>query len=95
MNALEVIRDGWREVAARTSTPLRVIEAVCSDASEHRRRVESRAAELEGVPAATWADVSSRVYEPWREPHSSWSTPAVPLATCEREIDEYLDAGRA
>jgi predicted kinase len=89
VNALEVIRDGWREVASRTNTRLRIIEVICSDASEHRRRVESRTAELEGVTAATWTDVGSRVFEPWREPRLVVDT-ALPLAGCERTIDEYL-----
>lgn len=92
VNALEAIRDGWREVASRTGAPLRVVEVVCSDAGEHRRRVESRTSELEGVPAPTWADVGSRVYEPWREPRLVVDT-SLPLATSERDIDEYLRAG--
>jgi predicted kinase len=94
VNALEVIRDGWRGLASRTGAPLRVVEVICSDASEHRRRVESRAAELEGVPAPTWADVGSRMYEPWRDPRLVVDT-AVPLADCEREIDDYLRTERA
>ena len=48
---------------------------------------------LPGVGTApTWADVSSRVYEPWTEPRLLVDT-AQPLATCEHEIDDYLRAG--
>jgi hypothetical protein len=37
------------------------VELVCSDAAEHRRRVESRG----GDRVPTWQDVVDRDYRPW------------------------------
>ncbi len=45
VNNLQVARDAWAEVAARCHAPVRFVEVVCSDAAEHRRRVETRSAE--------------------------------------------------
>jgi len=37
---------------------------VCSDVTEHRRRVEERTADIPGHAEPTWDDVISREYEP-------------------------------
>jgi predicted kinase len=89
VNPVEVARQAWRDLAARTETPLRVIEVVCSDPAEHRRRVEARSVDLEGHYVPTWADVLEREYEPWSEPRLVLDTSAPP-AECHRQIEEYL-----
>ncbi|MGW0585261.1 hypothetical protein ACWD25_57485 [Streptomyces sp. NPDC002920] len=38
---------------------------VCSDAAEHRRRVETRSVDVPGLPMPGWAEVVGREYEPW------------------------------
>jgi predicted kinase len=58
-------RAGWTALAATASTPLRVIEVVVTDPVEHRRRVEARESDLDGLLVPTWAQVTSLVYEPW------------------------------
>jgi len=42
------------------------IEIVCTDADEHRNRVESRPPEVAGLRLPTWEDVQSREYHEWR-----------------------------
>src|SRR5262245_65158692 len=39
VNAVEPARAGWRGIASDAGAPLRVVEVVCSDPAEHRRRV--------------------------------------------------------
>ena len=41
------------------------VEIVCSDAVEHRRRVETRAADITGHSLPTWQEVVERDYRPW------------------------------
>ena len=41
------------------------VEVVCSDASEHRRRVEGRRSDIPGLRLPTWAEVEAREVEPW------------------------------
>ena len=48
VNGVAPARAGWADVAARTGARLRFVEVHCSDAAEHRRRVESRAPEMPG-----------------------------------------------
>jgi hypothetical protein len=40
------------------------VEVVCSDQVEHRRRVESRAADIAGHRVPTWQEVAERDYRP-------------------------------
>ena len=65
VNPIEVTRTAWRDVAERAGTRHVEIEIVCSDPSEHRRRVESRTSDLAGHRLPTWRQVCDREYEPW------------------------------
>jgi predicted kinase len=58
-------RDAWRAVAARSGVPLLDVEIVCSDVDEHRRRVETRTTDIDGLTLPTWPDVVLRDYRPW------------------------------
>jgi hypothetical protein len=41
------------------------VEVICSDEAEHRRRVEARTSDVDGLPKPTWSAVVEREYEPW------------------------------
>jgi predicted kinase len=62
VNPLSVTRDAWRRVAASTWSEIVEIEVVCSEPTEHLRRVETRATD---VAFPSWQDVVERDYEPW------------------------------
>jgi predicted kinase len=65
VNPHKLTRDAWRDVATAVACPLVEIEVICSDAEEHRRRVESRLTDIAGLKLPTWQDVVDRDYEPW------------------------------
>jgi predicted kinase len=65
VNGVGPAREGWAALAARTGATLRFVEVRCSDAAEHRRRVESRGPEMPGQGVPTWEQVTRRRYEPW------------------------------
>jgi predicted kinase len=65
VNPLPITREAWRQVGARARARVVEIEIVCSDAVEHRRRVEARQPDIEGFILPTWNDVIGRQYEPW------------------------------
>jgi predicted kinase len=65
VNPISVTRAAWRAVAAAVSTTAFEIEIICSDADEHRRRVETRATDIPGLTLPTWDEVRSREYHPW------------------------------
>ncbi len=65
VNPWPLTRAAWRAVAERAGVPSLEIEIVCRDASEHRRRVESRVADIPGHRVPTWQEVLERDYRPW------------------------------
>ena len=65
VNPVLASRNGWRETALRRSARLVEIEIICSDLAEHRRRVESRVSDIEGLTLPGWEEITSRPYEPW------------------------------
>ncbi len=69
VNPLAITRDYWRETATRRMVELVEIEVVCSDRRLHRRRVESRVADIPGHVLPTWQQVLDRPWEPWTSAH--------------------------
>jgi predicted kinase len=65
VNPLAVTRDGWRAIAADAGVRALEVEILCSDPAEHRRRVETRTADIPGHIQPTWIEVVQRDYEPW------------------------------
>jgi len=70
VNPVKEARQLWVDLAERMSVPLRVVEVICGDDAEHRRRVEARYAgrDHDGVP--DWVRVLERQaeYEPYLGP---------------------------
>ncbi|MEV6599344.1 ATP-binding protein [Actinoplanes sp. NPDC051346] len=70
VSPVKAVRQLWIELTDRLGVPLRVVEVVCGDDAEHRRRVEARFAARthDGVP--DWVRVLERQseYEPYLGP---------------------------
>lgn len=58
-------RGAWRSVAERAGVAAVDVEILCSDAGEHRRRVESRQPDIADHALPTWRDVAERDYHAW------------------------------
>lgn len=84
VNPWELTRDMWRKAAADANGDLLEIEVICSDKEEHRRRVESRTTDLEGLELPTWQDVLDRDYHAWEGEH-------VTIDTAHRDVSHCLD----
>jgi len=69
VNPLQLTRNAWVDVARRAQVRFIEIEIKCSDAIEHRRRVETRTADIAGFKVPTWGEVISRDYEAWNREH--------------------------
>lgn len=65
VNPVAASRAGWRAAAETIGARYVEIEVVCSEAAEHRRRVETRKADLSGHRMPSWADVQALQYEAW------------------------------
>jgi predicted kinase len=69
VNPIALTRDSWFKIAAENGAAILEVEVVCSDESEHRRRVETRTSDVEGLTKPTWEVVLERDYEPWTRKH--------------------------
>ena len=67
-NPIELTRREWEGVAQAEGARFVNVEIVCSDAAEHRRRVENRADSVPNLQLPTWDDVVAREYHPWSDP---------------------------
>jgi predicted kinase len=65
VNPVPESRQGWRDVASAAGKGLLEVEVICSDESEHRRRVESRKADIHGFILPTWNSIKAREYSAW------------------------------
>ena len=64
VNAAQVSRDAWQQVAEECRVACLPVHLVCSDADEHRRRLSDRQADIAGHILPTWEQVSSARIEP-------------------------------
>ena len=82
VNPLAVTRDAWIAVASRAGVPVMEIEVVCSDAVEHRHRIESRTSDVPGLVLPTWESVQQRAYEAWDRPRVILDTATRTVQAC-------------
>lgn len=92
VNPWSSTRREWRGVAERAGAAALDVEIVCSDAAEHRRRVESRQTDIPGHRLPTWAEVLDRDYRAWDTERIVIDTTLLGVNQCVRRILEA--AGR-
>lgn len=83
-NPIELTRREWEQVAEDNGAMFVNIEIICSDKSEHRRRVESRMADISGLKLPTWDDVVNREYH-------NWTKDRIVIDTAGRSESECLE----
>ncbi len=78
VNAVEPAREQWIRLAERRSTPIRILEVICSDPEAHRARLRERGRHLAQVAdtEAHAVEQSLDEWEPW-----SGASGAVPRIT--------------
>ena len=87
-NPIELTRREWERVALDAGVGFVNIEVVCSDAREHRTRVESRASTVPGLRLPTWQEVEGREYH-------AWTVDRIVLDTSGRTADECIEELRS
>jgi predicted kinase len=90
VNPWPLTRDAWRSVAERAGVALLDFEIVCSDPAEHRRRVESRQADIVGHALPTWQAVIDRDYHAWDRGRIVVDTAETDVAACVGSIQLRL-----
>jgi predicted kinase len=85
-NPIELTREEWQRVAREAGVHSINIEVICSDVSEHRRRVETRASEVPGLRLPTWSEVENREYHGWNVDRVLVDTAGRSEAECASEL---------
>ncbi|NJL02149.1 MAG: AAA family ATPase [Spirulinaceae cyanobacterium SM2_1_0] len=80
-NPIALTRREWESVADDAGAAAVNIEVICSDAGEHRDRIESRRSEVPGLVLPTWQDVQRREYH-------AWNTERLIIDTAGRSVRE-------
>ena len=86
VNPVEAPRAAWRNLAAKYRADLKIIECVCRDEAVHRRRIEARVRNIDGMPEITWARVLER-----RTEYEAWTDARLTLDTSVEILDRLLD----
>jgi predicted kinase len=87
VNPLDLTRDAWVAVASRARVRAIEIEVMCSDAKEHRRRVETRTSDISGLRLPSWQEVVARDYQ-------SWQRERVVIDTAGRTVEQNVEVLR-
>ncbi len=83
VNPWLLTRSEWRAVAEQVCVPSLDVEIVCSDAQEHKRRVETRAADITGHRLPTWQEVIERDY-------CAWDSERIVIDTTRLSVEESV-----
>ncbi len=90
VNPIPLTRDAWVAVAERAGVRAVEVEIACSDARCHRRRVEGRRSDIEGLRLPTWDEVVSREYAAWDREHIVIDTAGKSVVEATRELRRAL-----
>ena len=91
VNPWPLTRMAWRSVAERVAGVATLdVEIICSNAAEHRRRVESREPDIAGHALPTWQDVVERDYQAWDRERLVVDTAAPDVSASVRAIVGHL-----
>ena len=82
-NPWDLTRREWQQAAVNSDADYINIEVICSDKTEHRRRIESRKSDIPGLVLPDWENVSSRKYE-------TWESPRILVDTAGKTVDESI-----
>ena len=89
-NPINLTRKEWKEVAMSGNARCVNIEVCCSDADEHKRRVENRQNDIAGFVLPSWDDVVSRQYDEWKQELMKIDTANKTVEICMDEIIGHL-----
>ena len=74
VNSIKITRDAWKNVAIKASVLFVEVELICTNIDEHKKRVETREADIPGQKLPQWKGVMERTYEPWMSKHLVFDT---------------------
>ena len=94
VNPVTASRNGWRDTAHRCAARFVEIELICGDAAVHRRRVETRAIDIDGLKLPSWDEVTRHHYEAWDREHLVLDTAADGVERLAERAEAYARDAR-
>ncbi|AZC30426.1 AAA family ATPase [Pseudomonas chlororaphis] len=91
VNPVAESRQAWQGIAKAEQSPLLNVEVVCTDIAEHRRRVESRGADVPGLRPPSWQSVLDHDYQAWSSECLRLDSFLLSPAEAVRVILEHLE----
>jgi predicted kinase len=82
VNPWMLTRNAWRDVGVRAGVRVVEIETLCSDLTEHRRRVETRSNGVLGLVLPSWETVIGGDYHAWDREHLTVDTAGRSVEAC-------------
>lgn len=95
VNPLKITRDAWRAVGEGAAVEVAEVEVICSDKAEHRRRVETRMSDIDGLKLPSWQNVVDRDYEKWDRERIVIDTATKGVDAIVEDLARRLSAPRA
>ena len=89
-NPINLTRNEWENVAKTNNSIFINIEIICSNKDEHRKRIESRISEVEGLKLPTWNDVENREYHQWETDRIVIDTANKTVEMCIEELENKI-----
>jgi predicted kinase len=90
VNSIEVTREAWKNIAKEIDVAYVEIELICSNITEHQKRIETRISDVSGLKLPTWQAVLNRTYEPWTSKHLVFDTSEKAVDEIVASIIEYI-----
>ncbi|MDO4771388.1 DUF3781 domain-containing protein [Porphyromonas sp.] len=85
-NPIELTRNEWEEVAAKSDCRFLNVEIICSDKSEHKQRAMQRVSEIANMKIPTWDDIKTREYHKWEKDRIVIDTAGKTIEQCKTEL---------
>lgn len=94
VNPIQLTRDAWIGVAERAGVQSAEVEIACTDPLVHRRRVETRYTDIEGMRLPIWEDVVRREYADWDRERILIDTAGKTTPECAEELQDALNRAK-
>jgi len=83
-NPWKLTRTEYENIAIKNDCEYINIEVICSDITEHRKRIEERVTDIPNLKLPCWSDVLNRDYEQWDKEH-------IIIDTAEKSVDDCVN----
>ena len=92
-NRYVVMREAWLAAAESAGARCVQVALTCGDATEHRRRVQERVADIPEHRLPDWESVSAARWTPWPEADLHLDTASMPVVDAAAAIEAAVTAG--